>query len=172
MRKQRSDSMDSRLTPQSREVLERWLFVDKLSYTECQARLRAEFSVSCSLGALQNWYQHKAQDRLLDRIASGRHLAEAIDRDLRASAPALEDSAFNLLSQLAFQLATGDTPNIKDLTHLLQTLIKRKEWELDRDKFEHLRRRADMADQAQRVVESKLSPEETQSRMKEIFGLA
>jgi len=77
-----------------------------------------------------------------------------------------------LVSQKAFELAVAQSGDVKSLATLVQLLLKARQQELDERKVKLLEQKAAQADATRDVVESKLTPEQQQARIREIFGLA
>lgn len=178
MKKTRADSKIESLPPAARAALTGWLFDDNLSYQVCDQRLQQQFSCSVGHTALSQFYQRQAAQRMIDRIASGRALAEGIATDLKAAAPLLEESTLQLIAQKSFDLAISQQTDIDGLATLTQLLLKarkqatdEKALALDREKFELLKKKAEMADATEQVItDAELTTEQREQRIKEIYG--
>jgi len=118
----------------------------------------------------------RLQSDLLKQIASGAAQVKTVEAEFaRNPAPEL-DTLIRLYRVLILKLSTlsGADPGLMELATGMtrqaldfeKLLVKRSELELNRDKFEALKRQNEAAKE---VVNSTLSPEEQRQRLKEIL---
>ena len=179
MKKPRADSVLDQLPPAQQDALERWLFTDNLRYEDARARLDSEFGVKLrSLSPLSAWYQRRAQERLLARIAQGARKADAVVQQLTRTKADTFTALMGFIGQLAFDQAVAegeafDPATLRDLGQLFLSAKaeerKEREHALDERRVRVLEKKAEQAEQAKQVIESSLTPEEPRARLKEIL---
>jgi hypothetical protein len=180
MKKKRADSVLDKLPPNQRATLEGWLFNDNLSYTDAAKKLWEDFNVRVSPSSLSSFWQECSQRRLLDRIASsGVKVNEAVGQFRKSQAQTLE-AMEGMVGTIAFEKSMKDgdefdPKTIANFTSLMieikKLAIKEAELSLDQRRVILLEKKAKQADDAAEIVESKLSPEEKQKKLKSIFGI-
>lgn len=190
MRKQ----IKSRLDPHA-ETLALW-FTPRdqgglgLTLEEASKRLLKEHGVKVSLSRLSFWWQDQQQRALQAKVLAGIATGARLNRDIEAQFakhPAPEfDSLLRLFKTITLQLAVnGQTdPDLLRLAESFGRLImeerkastsaklKEQELALETRRVALLESKAALADQARDVVTAKLSPEEQQQRLRQIFGLS
>jgi hypothetical protein len=181
MRKPRPDAFDTRLTPAQRLELDQWLFDEQLTYAAAAARLLERFSQRVSGAALSQYYQRRAQERLLDRIAARARNAQAAQEKFKATSDPEQTYAAitQLIGQLAFEHAGTDKPDIdtlRDLAtlalHARRLTLAERSLALGKDKFALLKRKADLAEAAKTATaDTALTPAQLQAKLRSIFGL-
>lgn len=175
----------SKLAPYA-SLLESWFTAEPpLTYAEAQARLKAEKGVSVSIARLCIWWAgeqtRSLQDRLLDSVASGARFNERLGREFGDSPPPAVGRLIELLRFLVMQLGVhgaADPKLLKVVEGLMRPVMEHERMELQRGqlklderRLELLEDKARQADAAAEVVKSGLTPEETATRVKEIFGI-
>ena len=82
MNKLRSDSAFCQLTPEQVDVLEGWLFEERLGYPTVLEKLKAEFGLETSLTGLRRFYKRLEMERsrvsLMDAVEMGGLAVEAL----------------------------------------------------------------------------------------------
>lgn len=161
-----------------REALEGWLFEENLSYDAALERLHLDFGVRSSRSGLERFYRRASQRRLLERIASNASAANEIESEFAKNPAPVPQAVVKLVTQLAFEEITAgkamDKEFIVKLTKLaVDSGLKAKKLELDQRKIELLEAKARQAEQAKEALgDSKLTAEEREKRMRQIFGLS
>lgn len=185
-RKTRADSFWDAQPAARLAELERWLFEENLSYDEAVKRY-AEFGESGSVASLQRWRSRRAQERMLERIAASARQANAVVDRFKANPSETFDALLKMIGQAAFDAQlhgqTLDLSTLKDLADLTAmglnaahdkaTLeLKEKDLDLKERRVKLLEEKARQADQAKDTVsDQKLSPEEKDQRLRQIFGM-
>lgn len=190
MRKQ----IKSRLDPHA-ETLAIWFTPrdqggEGLTLHEAAARLAKEHSLKVSASRLSQWWQQQLQQAMQAKVLSGIATGARLNRDIEAQFakhPAPEfDSLLRLFKTITLQLAVnGQTdPDLLKLAESFGRLIleerkasssaklKEQELALETRRVNMLEQKAAQADKARDVMEAKLSPEEQQQRLRQIFGLS
>lgn len=187
MKKTRADAVIDRLPRNQREALDRWLFEENLSYDQALERLHLDFGVRVGRSALSAYWQRCKQRELLATIASSSMGADEVSKTFAANTSKFYEPMMKLIERLAFEkMLNGekvDVSSVVDLTNLLQQhfggLLKlraeeRKERELalKKEKLElELRKYEAQFEKAKGTLDSKLTPEEKQQRLRQIFGM-
>ena len=114
MRKMREDSLWNKLTPEQRELLERWLFDDNLGYTEALARVQKEFGLETTTWSLSRFFRRRAQDRPVEQLAAAAVSAGMVNA-MPVSTAGLREAAVKLAGKSALKLA-AEKP--QDMDHL------------------------------------------------------
>ena len=74
MNKVRSDALWNKLSPESKEVLDKWLFEDNLRYDDILAQAKSQLGFEGSLGSLKRYRYRREQERVLtdmDELGKG-----------------------------------------------------------------------------------------------------
>lgn len=167
-----------------RELLEKW---DKnhLPLAEIQKRLLEEKGIKTGLGAismrLARWKKERILEDRLRMIADGSATCRKVEAQFaQTPAPSL-NAITNFFRVLIMEMASqglADPEMLKLAGDLMKTALqasaeerKEKEFLLEKEKFDLLKKKADQADAARGVTDSPLTPEQKQARLREIFGL-
>lgn len=147
-------------------------------------------NLSIRAGRLRRLYEEHAamRERTLDRLQAAGFAAEAVQAVATRALPQLTESSAAALGELVFDKITsgkkvdpGELQPLVDLfTDLLDRAQKDKEFglkvqeaQLDREKFELLKRKAEQAEQTEGALkDASLTPEERARRIAEIYGRA
>lgn len=167
------------------ERLDTWFGIDKKSLAEVQEQLRLD-GCAVSLSRLSDWWatrlKEKMQAALLGQITSGARQIQEVEKALgKSGAPELE-TLMKLHRVLIFKMSSQGNAD-SEMLELVGSMMKavmqyerlkqyEKQNKLDERRVELLEKRAELAFQAQEVTESKLTAEEKQQRMREIFGIS
>lgn len=148
MSKLRSDSKWNELTPEQRELLDGWLFVERLGYRETQERAKKEFGIEASLTSLYRYYQHTSLERLQKddvELSAARDGIEVTAADVER----WRRMALRLVGTRLVRLAAHEPDNVRDVERLTQLLLdsERKELQARRLALELRREESDMARQ-------------------------
>jgi hypothetical protein len=76
MRKPRTDSHWNHLTSPQRELLEKWLFDEHLSYEAALERVKTEFGQEASRPSLARYYQRRARERQMEALVEAQSMAD------------------------------------------------------------------------------------------------
>lgn len=182
--KTRSSKLDAHA-----EALLGWLIAqpqgEGLTLEQARARLQERHGISTSISRLSCWLagqqQRQMQERLLGQITSGAMLSKDIEKRFEKH-PAPETAQLvKLLRVLVMQLSvqSGADPTLLELVNplmrsildFLKTEQKGEALKLDERRVALLEKKAAQADEASTVVQSTLTPEEKQLKLKQIFGM-
>lgn len=176
--KPRSDSKLDSLPANQKQALEQWLFEENISLDEAQKRVWQDFNVRCSTASLSGFYQRVSQRRLLERITENARKATEIEDQFQKNKAPVPAAVVKLVTQLAFEEITAGKDLDKDFVVKLTKLavdsgLKAKKLELDERRIALLEEKAQQATEAEKALsDSKLTPEEREKRMRQIFGLS
>lgn len=166
------------------ERLEEWFGADKKSLEEVQKQLALD-GCSVSRSRLSDWWanrqKEKMQAALLGQITSGARQCQEVEAALgKTGAPEL-DTLMKLHRVLIFKLSTMgniDPEMLELVNRMMRPVIQvarlkqlDAQNKLDERRVKLLEERAALAMQAEEITQSKLTPEEKQQRMKQIFGI-
>lgn len=173
--KPRSDSKLKSLPPHYKSQLIRWLIDENMSYADAKARLRAEFSVSTSEGALSSFY---ATECFALRSSEAKAFAEEAITQIK-SRENLDEATLLLVQQRAFEQAyarKGDLDALAILSKILgdskKLQLKERDQKLTERRILILEKKAAQADKAESVTrDESLTPAMREQKLKEIFGL-
>lgn len=178
MRKPSPSAKLLNLPEEQQAALAEWL-LGGMPYHEARKGVAKEFGVSTSLSALSQFYAHVCVPALISRRHQAVNTAEEVAAAAEATPGRFDAATVDAIKQKAFELAISPLSSPKDVKALFMLLQKARDQELkeeslaiERDKLELLKAKAAQAEAAQAVVQSDLTPEEKQRRIKEVFGLA
>jgi urease gamma subunit len=126
------------------------------------------YQVSCSMGALSNFYKWLRLKRRMEEAKSrSQQVVEELARDGRMSTEELMEAG-----QMVFASETLDNGNVKAFVQLLKIRNDSKRLEQESRRIALLEKKAELLDQAKTVSDDDaLTPEEKAQRMKQIFRM-
>ncbi len=171
IKKLRADSLEGRLQAAGKgaaiEALERWLFEEGVTLSDASSRLHSEFGVSSGLRTMHRFYHTHKAERAVNRMKDSAELANMVKA--LGSEAHFDQASLALASQLTLDLASAPSPDVKALEALLKIVLKKREQDLSREKFELFKRKADAYDRAQlALTEAKNSGGITPETLKKI----
>lgn len=175
-KKPRSDAKLLGMPPHYREALIRWLTEDNLSYAEARDRLKKEYSVSTSTGALSQFY---ATQCFSLRYSQAKEVADTVAEQMGNSPDKFDEATISLIRQKAFERAVAKNGNLDELAILAKMLhdsaklrLKVQDQSLQERRVALLEKKAAAYDQAKGVLGDKeLSEEEKAIKMRSLFGM-
>ena len=141
MSKLRADSTWNGLTDEQREKLDRWLFVEGLSYPAAHERVQQELGIECSVWAVGRYYRCAVKTRAVEKMAEAEDAATAVNRT-GVKLESLRMSALKVIGQRLLEKAMegGDMKELVALGRLMtdgeRREIQRERLALAREKFE------------------------------------
>ncbi|HEY3659711.1 MAG TPA: hypothetical protein VGK91_00620 [Candidatus Udaeobacter sp.] len=167
MKKPRSDSkLDALDVDQQRQLCE-WLLTPGLSYEAVKKMCLDDFNVSTTASSLSSFYQSYVAAYLIQRRAQAVGVAKELGAEVEKTPGQFSKATIDALEQKAFEFAQNPMVNPKDVKNIFMLVLKAHENQLDRDKFEELKRQA--AEAKTTSTDSKLSDAEKAERIREIF---
>lgn len=126
------------------------------------------YNVSCSMGALSNFYKWLRLKRRMEEAKSrSQQVVEELAREGSMSAEELMEAG-----QMVFASETLDNGNVKAFVQLLKVRNDSKRLEQESRRIALLERKAELADKAKTVSDDDaLTDEEKAQRMKQIFRM-
>jgi|ERR1051326_3337257 hypothetical protein len=186
-RKTRADSFWDNQPAARLAELETWLFEQNVSYEEAVKRYAGFGGETGSVASLARWRSRRAQERMLERITSSARQANAVVEKFQENPANTYSALLQMVGQAAFDAQlhgqTLDLSTLKDLAELTglglkaahdQAVLamKEKDLALKERRVKLLEEKARQADQAKDTVsDKKLSPEEKDQRLRQIFGM-
>jgi len=131
MKKTRSNAKWTALKPKQLELLEHWLFEEKLSYDEALARAKKEFGFTGSRSSVQRFYHRLRQERWLKRLTESGNDAAEMGR-VRVNTGALMASAMKLLGLHFFEQVRAEVQELKDVPLMAKLLLQNEANEIQR----------------------------------------
>jgi hypothetical protein len=180
--KLRNDSLEAELVAAGKRAvvdqLEQWLFEEHKSYSACLGLLQSQFGYrpkgsrtrSAQIHRIYAFYHRKLGERSVRRLTQSKELADMINA--LGSQGALDEATLKSVSALTLNLSAQENPDIKSLAELVKVVLKSREHQLDREKFELLKAKAAQADAAKEVTQSAMTPEEKEAEYRRIFAIA
>jgi hypothetical protein len=172
MRKPRSDSKLLNLTEEQKdEILD--LMETGQSYKDLSGAIEKEFGVRSSPAALSYFYSQEKAKRVVKQRLQSLSVAHEISEEAKKR-PSLFDAAMiERISQLAFELSIAPKADPDVVKQFFYMVLKARDQEIQSRKLTLLEEKANQADQAKKTLgDGKLTPEQKQTRLKQIFGAA
>ena len=104
-RKMRSDSVWNQLTDEQKEIVDGWLFEERLGYAEIVARVEKEFDLKSTVSSLGMYFRRRAADR------QGWEMVEALRHKMAREKEEREEREMEELKQQAARKSPGKPPN-------------------------------------------------------------
>lgn len=133
-----------------------------------------------SLSAFAPFWQEVCVPHLARRRALAVSTAESVAEEASRTPGRFDSATIDQLKQKVFELSISPHADPKDVKALFMLVLKAKDQELeaqalhlDREKFEFLKKKAEQAEQAEKVIGSNEgSAEEKQQKLRAIFGMS
>jgi hypothetical protein len=134
MRKMRDDSTWNRLTPEQREMLEEWLFEERLGYADTLAKVEKEFGLQASLASMGRYYRRRARERQVTGLAAAQVMAFELN-DLPVSTDSLRTAAVKLVGKAVLKLAGEKPEQVERLASLTKLLLESESNDIRRSRL-------------------------------------
>lgn len=177
-KKPRSDSKLDTM-PESRVLELRDKLMANASHKDILSWLAVECGVTVSGSALTSFFKRHCAPLVRDKRRLAVLKSEALG-DAMAKEPAKWDGAIvEKVKQRVFEFLDNDDAKPEELMLVVDAVTKANKdkrddakAQLEREKFEEAKRKAQLADDAKRITgDQALSAEEKQARLKQIFGM-
>ena len=162
---------------------------DGLTLKDTAARLLEQYGVTVAPSGISRWWARRqklsalraAEEALFDSIRSGSRIMEQLQHESNQAPPSLAPLLKMLEGLIASISVKGTIPEKCDLVpELVRTAIQGHKAmidadaaKLDREKFELMKAKAKLADDAEKVArDDTLTPEERQQKIRAIFGMS
>ena len=119
----RHDSKWNQLTPEQRETLECWLFVENLGYAKILERVKSEFGLEASLMSLSRYYQSRACERQVRGLAEAQASATLLNRSA-GNEENLRKAALKLAGSAALKLSAEKPEELERLVPFARLLLQ------------------------------------------------
>lgn len=140
MRKIRCDSKLHAMKAEQKDLLADWL-MEGLGYEKAPALILAEFGVTTSKRAVENFYHSYCWPRelavTLDRRLAAASQAKAIADEARKHPARFSEAAVELLQQKAFEMLCGRDSKAKDIRDIMSIVQKDNDQAMEKRKMEH-----------------------------------
>src|ERR1700722_3612950 len=141
MRKPRSNSNWNQLTSPQRELAEKWLFEEHLSYDDTAARVKSKFGLETSPASVGRYYRRRARERQMADLVEAQAMSEAVAAP-ELSTDAMRAAAIKLVAKTTLKLACERPEQLRELESLAKVLllsedndIRRGRLKLEQDHF-------------------------------------
>lgn len=153
-------------------MLADWL-LSGMPYYEAQKQVKDQFGVEVrSLKSFSRFWQEVCGPALLARRHQARTVAEELAAEAVKHPGRFDQATIDALKQQAFELSISPNAKPKDVKALFSLVLKARDQDLNERKIAILERKAEQADAAASAVsDGKLSPQEKERRLKQIFGI-
>jgi hypothetical protein len=122
MRKPRSNSNWNQLTCPQREMVEKWLFQEHLSYDETRARVKTEFGLETSPASVGRYYRRRARERQMADLVEAQAMSDAVAAP-ELSTDSMRAAAVKLVAKTTLKLACERPDQLKELEALAKILL-------------------------------------------------
>ena len=123
--------------------------------------------VSSSISSISEWSRWW---HLREQMRIANSTVETVLQTVIADHPEMDSDALFDVGQMLFSAIAIQTQDPSVWKHVQQLNLQRRQMQLDRDKFELLKRRADLADQTEATLNQTLTPEQREAKIRAIFG--
>lgn len=130
----RDDSTWNRLTPEQRELLEEWLFEERLGYADALARVEKEFGLQASLASMGRYYRRRARERQVTELVTAQVTADGLN-NLPVSTDSLRTAAVKLVGKAVLKLAGEKPEQVEQLASLTKLLLESEENDIRRSRL-------------------------------------
>jgi hypothetical protein len=138
-RKWRSDAAWNKLTVEQREIVDAWLFDERLSYAEIVARAEKEFGLKSSISSLAMYYRRQATARQGWEMVEARDISETVNA-LAGPTDQIRQAAVNLAGKAALRTAIEQPEKPEALVALARVLLESEKNGLRRERLKQLDR--------------------------------
>lgn len=149
MKKVRADARWNGLSVKQREMLEQWLFEERMSYDVVLERAQKEFAFKGSRSSIRRFYERTAEERMLKNLVTSQEQVNQI-RDTPVSAEELRAAGMKVVAQLFLRQVVQAPEQVKEWSRLAKLLLqsesneirfrlKREDQELKRKALEFAR---------------------------------
>ena len=158
-RKLRSDSSWRGLSDDQMDLLQSWLFEQKLSYNEVLQRVEKEFGIKSSATSLRRFYHQIALERKNDDFIELVHWApQGNEQEVAHTDKGVDAALRTVLNIAAYQMAIvgPDQMNTRELRRIMQTINESRRETTRQQRVELDRKRVDtscLIDLAKHIVE-------------------
>jgi len=181
-RKMRSDAVWNQLTAEQKEILDGWLFEERLGYAKIVARVAKEFGLKSTVSSLGMYFRRRAADRQGWEMVEARNLSETVN-GLAGDIGHIRQAAVNLAGKVALRTAVEEPDKLEALVALARVLLESEKNDLRRERIKQVDRQfefqATMAAQedipqfraflAALEADDRVQPEEKTLRIKEFL---
>jgi hypothetical protein len=119
-RKTRSDSKLAKLAPEQKEMLQRWLVEENISYAKAKDRLFQDFNIETSEAALFDFYRRECFSL---RSSQAKQFAEHVVATLAQDGDNYDQATMAIIRQRAFETAYMEQVKVEDKKSALKDLV-------------------------------------------------
>lgn len=132
-RKIRGDSKLDQLPDEAFSALRDWFAVENVTYVQAQDRLREQYGVETSMGALTNFFQNHCVGF---KLRKARDFAEEVGKVIAEGDNQFGETTIELIKQKAFERAAANEASIEDLVSFMKILGDTKKLEIQQSKLD------------------------------------
>jgi uncharacterized protein YoaH (UPF0181 family) len=161
-RKPNSNAVLPHLPMEQQQALVSWLLDEGMSYRDAVKKLAKEYRVRTNHDAVFNYYHDFCVPELLRRRAVQVGTATAVMDEARSSPGGWTEAALENLGQMAFEMSMRPGVDPKDVKAIFTLVLKSVDQkakasaaELEREKFELLKKKAEFADEVKKQAENR-----------------
>ncbi len=170
MRKTRSDSKLLHLPEDQQAKLADWLLAG-MPYHVAQATVEKEFGFRVSLGAFTKFWEAVCAGAYIAKRQRAIGLADEVAAEARQTPGEFDTATLDALRQRAFELASAPGASAKDVKGIFTLLLKSRDQQLEERRIVLLEAKAAQADKTKDIVESTLTPQEKEAKIRQVFGM-
>lgn len=163
--------LENELDELQQAQLAEWL-LSGMTYHDAVGAVQKEFGLKVGHSAFQVFWERVCVPHLLRRRSVAISTSAEIATEAEKRPGQFDTATIDALKQKAFELAISPRPNPKDVKALFMLVLKARDQDLNERKIRLLEQKAEQAEKAHAVVDSDLTPEEKQRRLRQIFGMS
>jgi len=153
-----------------------WM-LDGMPYHIAQPQVEKEFGVKAGKDSFGTFWQEVCVPLLLVRRRQSAETADAVATEASKQPGRFDQATIDALKQKAFDLSIAPHADPKDVKSLMMLVLKSRDQDIRQSDVALKLRRLELlerqtGDAQQTISDPKLSPEEKQQRMRQIFGMA
>jgi hypothetical protein len=123
MKKVRPDARWNELSKEQLEILDKWMFEDKLSYAKILPKAQKQLGFKGQMTSLKNYFKRRQQERMLTDMGEAAVDAAQVE-ETGAKKKALRSANMNLFHGYLFQALRACPEKIKELTPLYRVAVQ------------------------------------------------
>lgn len=163
--------LETQLTEEQQAELTEWL-LSGMPYHKAREMVAEQFGVRVSLGAFSGYWERNCSAALIARRRRAVSAADTIRQEAEARPGAFDVATLQAIQTKALELSINPSCDPAELATLFKLILKARDQDLEERRVQLLEARAKQAEQAEETVkDKKLTLEERQQRLNEIFGL-
>jgi hypothetical protein len=123
MQKVKSNARWTELSPEKLQILDKWLFEEKLSYAAAFPRAQAELGFKGHISSLKRYFLRRRKERVTEEFKDVRDELVAVN-GATADPAALRQASMKLLGTFLFQQLRQSPQNVKEAVSVARLIVQ------------------------------------------------